>query len=324
MLSLSCEIRIGGFIFRYINSLEVVEDYQTLTNTMELVLPRKVMYQDKLMNLPDTGVLMKGLPVVARIGYDNNLKTVFEGYVRSYTTSFPIVVSCEDEAFLLKQQSVKPKSWKSAKLKEVLEYIQGYTTSTAGMQVDDINLGQFHILEPVTPAKVIEEIKKTYSLFVYYWNNVLYAGRSHWDGQQDEYNFAIGWNVIDNNLEVIDEDDQKLKLTAISILDDNTKLTETVGDADGDQRTWYFRNVTSKSDLKSFAEQKLIELKYSGLKGSFTTFGHNVVKQGNIVNLNDQLDYNADMTGRYLVDKVVRSFGVDGYKQDITIGRKMI
>ena len=79
---------------------------------------------------------------------------------------------------------------------------------------------------------------------------------------QKTHSFKFLYNVIDySNLEWRNEDDEKLKIKAVSIRSDNTKLEVEAGDADGNTRTLYFFNIDDEASLKAKAEAKINELK---------------------------------------------------------------
>ena len=86
--------------------------------------------------------------------------------------------------------------------------------------------------------------------------------------------------------------------------------------SEGERRTFYFWNITDSSKLISLTKDKLKLYYFSGLRGSFTTFGMPFVKQGdNIYLVNPVLP---EQSGYYKVKSVKYSGGVDGIRQEIT------
>ena len=102
------------------------------------------------------------------------------------------------------------------------------------------------------------------------------------------------------------------------MLPDNSKIEVEVGDTEGDVRTLHFYNL-AKAELEKIAEESIKTLRYDGYSGSFLTFGQPMVNHGDIVEIED-LKYNR--AGQYLVKRVLRTFGAQGYRQKIYLDRK--
>ena len=117
-------------------------------------------------------------------------------------------------------------------------------------------------------------------------------------------------------------EDIKIKVRAIGIKKDNTRIEVEVGDADGDLRTLHYYEV-DKTDLTKYANEKIERLKYTGFSGSFKTFGEPSVTKGDVATIIDP-DYSDERNGSYLIKSVTKTFGVSiGYKQVINIEAKI-
>ena len=86
--------------FSSVAECNIVEDMGSLTDTCELKLPRNIRWQGY--------VSEKGMPPIKRgdritieLGYDDDLKVRFAGYIRSVDAKVPITIKCEDGMFLL-------------------------------------------------------------------------------------------------------------------------------------------------------------------------------------------------------------------------------
>jgi len=125
--------------------------------------------------------------------------------------------------------------------------------------------------------------------------------------------------VIDNDLIWKNEDETKIKLKAISMLPDNKKIEIEVGDSDGEQRTAHYYDLTEKT-LKTIAESEIKKFKFSGFRGGFTMFGSPRIKHGDVIVLKS---YKLpERNGTYFVDTVETTFGQNGFRQKIELGRK--
>ena len=88
----------------------------------------------------------------------------------------------------------------------------------------------------------------------------------------------------------------------------------------GEIRTLNFLAAT-KEQLKKLVKENINNVIYEGLEGTFTVFGLPFVKHGDSVTLID--DNMPDRNGTYIVNAIERYFGVNGYRQVITIGTRI-
>lgn len=72
--------------------------------------------------------------------------------------------------------------------------------------------------------------------------------------------------------------------------------------------------------MKAIADDEIERLKYDGYKGSLTIFG-NSFNHGDIINLKD--DSYPERNGRYLIKKVVTTFGQNGFRQKLELDTKI-
>jgi hypothetical protein len=73
--------------------------------------------------------------------------------------------------------------------------------------------------------------------------------------------------------------------------------------------------------LYQYAALRAMESKPSGFEGSFLTFGEPFVRPTDQVILENAKD--KEKNGTFQVEKVERSFGENGYRQRIFIGRRV-
>ena len=321
MLILSSHISIGNLKpFSFVADVEIERSWQTLTNTAKVSFARAVRIKDSnltLRNAKLSDYVKPGDPVVIKLGYNSNLVVEFEGYVSKVKASIPVEIECEDKMWLLKQNSII-KTWRSgAKLADIIAAIL-----PAGIQFDaaDVTIGRYRI-NRASAAYTLERLRQDYGLQSYFTGGVLKVGFAYQfsDYKTHEVNFQKQVPQGSNNLEYVNEADSRLKLTAISIKPDNSRIEISLGDADGEARTLHYYDLT-ESELRKIAEQDLSRLKYSGYRGSFTMLGSPSIDHGDFVKIVDE-DY-PDRSGKYIVDKVNIKHGVTGYRRTITLGRK--
>ena len=160
------------------------------------------------------------------------------------------------------------------------------------------------------------------------------AGVVYYPSDRKEHVFHFQKNIVSEDLQYFRLDDQNLGIKAYSTfeVEQNTgtrkdgtpikrkrRLTVTVPDGfvDGELRTVYFWDVKTEKELKKLATERLNRFYYEGFQGSFIAFGLPSVKHGDAANLIDATK--PERNGVYLIKKVVKTFGMNGYRQDIEL-----
>lgn len=320
-LLLTCLIEIDTLRFRYAESVEIESTWQELGDKCTISLPNKAVLkksdtESKELSLEKT--FKTGMPVKVALGYDGNNNTLFEGYISQIKPNTPLEIICEDEIYKLKR-SKKVNRVYAGTLKGLLrEYF-------AGVQLDknmpDVRLINF-VLKEATQAEILKQIKESYGLCAYFRGKQLYVGLPFFEGFDKQHKFHFQKNVISSGLEYKKTEDIRLKCKAISFISNNTKIEAEVGDSDGEQKTFHFFGITDKNQLKTLAENELKKLKFEGYRGDFEAFGVPLVRHSETVLLYDNR-YQERKGQGYLVDKVKTSWGVNGYRQNIEIARKI-
>ncbi len=316
MFRLCAKIEIKGdraWSFDFVNAVEITRDTEKLTTEAKITMPKKVKW-DKADNIP----VKRGDSVKISLGYDDNLQTAFVGYVRDVGFKTPIVITCEDEMFKLKQMPTKKKAYRSVSLETLLkDQGIGYRLNIMGEQA----LGAYRVTADTVAALLGKLSEQGIRSFFRYEDDtpVLYCGVLFERDTRPAQVFKTGLNIIsDQNLQQQKAENMRLRVKAVSLMPDNKKIKVEVGDADGEHRTLHTYNKT-ESELKAWAEQEIKRLKRDGLTGSFTTFGHTLV---------DCLDaigivIDGVKSGVYQVKKNIVKYGDGGYRQEITLGLRV-
>lgn len=314
MKRLSSHIIIGEYSFRYVVDVNIDSSIENLTDTCNITLPRKLFWNGENIAIDTNAVFKRGMKVTVNIGYDDDLKTRFVGYIKNIKAGTPVTLECEDSMYLLKTGSIT-KSYASANLKSLFSDIMPTGISYVAQ---DVSFGAIRISN-ASPAKILETLKSDYGIYSYFRliNNVpvLYSSLAYYyDVNVNEHTFNFGNNIIeDSNLTYKIKEDIKIKVKAISILQNNLKIEITKGDEDGEERTIHRYGIT-KMELEKYAEAELERYKVDGYKGTFDSFGEPAVFVNDIVSLSGN---NYFPSGRYKVKSIKTSFGKKGYKQTI-------
>lgn len=317
------DITVGRWHFTYANRIEIKRDVEALTETCRITLPRRLRLRERDIFAGASRLIKAGDPVTVKCGY-GTAETVFTGYVSRVEVDTPVVIECQDAMYLLKKTEVQPRSWKSATVSDVVSYIAPQVGDTS---LVDMSLGTFRVTnKPTAPtaARVLEYICSTYSLRAYFLRGALHVGLAYTTDGARTYDYFFrprSWSdaIITSSLKYNEAEDVKVRVKAISIQRDNTRLEAEAGDPGGELRTVHFQNMTTE-ELKAAAEAAVDKLKVAGYTGSFTTFGEPVVQKADRVTLHSD----DRPQGLYTVQAVTYTAGVGvGIRQEITIGSKI-
>ncbi len=310
-----------------ITACEIVRDTESLTDTCKLTIPKNTKWVGAT-DSEKSAPIKRGDKVKVWLGYDDRLELAFIGYIRDIGFKTPMVLTCEDEMFRLKQQPAKAKAYKSVTIEQLLSD-QGIKQEIRVL--GEQNLGQYRV-KADTVASLLGHLKQQgiRSFFRYEPTSrggqstelvpVLYVGVlfDHKELGDDEppQVFATGINIIsDSDLKQVKADTMRIKVKAISIMPNNKRIKVEVGDGDGELKKVFTYNK-QESELKKWAEQEVKRLKRDGLTGSFTTFGYKLVDKLEVI----AIKIDGKRQGKYQVKKNTIKFDNNGYRQTIVLG----
>lgn len=281
---------------------------------------------------------------------------LFRGFISQVTSKKPIVLECEDNMWLLKQIIAPNKTYPAtATLEDILKDLLKGTSFTVNA-LTKTTFGVFRT-QNETVCEVLARLRKDYHFESYFRGNELRSGSVVYlesdaiaSGKKV---FKFQQNIISDELEYKRRDDIRLSAIAYSInkkeLETTTKkgLKKTrcerlevlvtqqgsnfVGkikpagqkadfapNTAGERRTLYFWDVQTGEELIKLATDELKKYFYTGFKGKFETFGIPYVRQGDNVDILD--DVLPERNGRYKVKSVKYKGGFDnGMRQEIEL-----
>lgn len=318
MLRLTSNIKIGPYTFKGVHNVEVDSSWDNLTDTCVIQFPREVSWQGRSLVGGNNPLLKRGMAVQVKLGYDDKNTEVFRGYVRHIGAEIPVRIECEDEMFNLKKGAFNG-SYRTAKSSQVIsDVLKSQGLKTPLKVTADVALGQFRISK-ATPAKVFEYLREHYFVRAFFREGTLYAGLPYVAALQRQRTIRFDRNVISHNLAFRQKDDVTLHLKGIIVMPDNSRKEVFAGEKEGEQRTFHYYNI-SKSEAKKMLAAEMERLKYTGYRGSFTTFGVPDIRHGDVIKLADPLYPERD--GKYLVKRIKINFGTNGYRQEVELEAK--
>ena len=323
MYRLTNRITIGEYQFNFVNEIEVDSSWENLTDTCTIKIPKKLLVENKPITEGNNAVFKVGDKVTVETGYDYQHDTIFVGYISNLKLTYPIEIKVEDGMWKFKQVSFK-KTYSQVTVKELVGMMNAKLASPVKVvySYGDMQLGKFRISN-ATGAQVFEELRKTYGIYSFFREGTLYVGFAYTHTEQNYRKVVpleFNRQIIEDNLLYRSKDDVKIKVKGISIGPDNKQITVDVGDPDGIVYN-YFRPNKTLGVLTQLATNFQKSIKVDGFSGSITTFGKPYIRQGDAVELRDPSI--PERNGVYLVKKVARSFGQDGYRQEIELDTKV-
>ena len=302
-------IKIGKYLFKHCQKLEILSDRRQLTSVCNITLPLHYKKEtlDKHVNIGDA--------VEVYAGYDDNNELLFTGYVSQPQPGIPYLVMCEDEMWQLKRRFPNNKTMIKQPLNAIVKYLTGYD-----VKMPDVTPDKFIISRKNNVAWYLQKIKETYGFDVFFRAGELqvnfpYLALSGISTTPVKFNLQR--NIIRHNLRYRSESDTLMRIKAISLLPDNSKLEVEIGDKEGELRTWHEYNVT-KEQLQLIAEEKLKSFKNNSYSGQIVAFATPSIKHGEVAEVHDEW---FNTTHTVFADSVMIVGGVQGLHQHINTGR---
>ena len=177
MKRLRTKIQIGEWNFDFVSSLEVTSTWDTLTDTCTITIPKNIVFKRDGVILKDiiggdNPIFSRGDRVVIQVGYDKNLYTAFMGRVSEVNAQRPIMISCEDEMYLLKQVLIEDLNLKDTTLRTLIDAMRdlsppGVLEVESDVVVADVGIGDIRVTN-TTFAKVLDYLRRKLGIVSYF------------------------------------------------------------------------------------------------------------------------------------------------------------
>lgn len=327
--NLTCAIKIGSVELDFVHEVEITSGWTERTDIAIIRLAKSVFIKKgDLQRQTIDKVIKAGDKVEIRLGYDNNLKLEFKGYVAtSPAPKIPLEIYCEDEMYMLKRKAVGTKTFVNADVTTILRHIAPeYTSDVLNSRLGTFIIGKNGI---ETAAQVLERLESEAGLRSFFrlsqnGSPVLVVGKPHlWGVTEDkpelgEVTYHLQKNVVDNSLKYVSADDRRIRVDARLVKEDgSTVKAKFSGDVDGEVRTLHYYGIT-EDQLEKNARADYLRFKRDGFDGDITGFGIPWTQSGQVVRIIDEMYEQRDR--RFFIDKVKVTFGQSGFRRANTIG----
>jgi hypothetical protein len=308
--------------FDAVNNIEIEKSIDKISSLAKIKIPTsaRLKYEDpdKTESIQTEKMFKKGDKINIQLGYDDRLQEEYDGFIYKINYTTPLEIECEGHEFLLRDE-LPTKTFPSTTLKEVLQYIIKDKKITLDGDIPAVNMVNYVIPAKLTRLDALQQVKERYGLTIFFVNNTLYAGLDFVKYKGTVvYSLGVNTPKVDE-LKFQYADDVKLKVKAIQINKNNTKLEAEIGDKNGEQRTLYFYTAKSTEDLKKLAENEMQKYKYTGYTGKITAFLEPYVTCGMVAEIRD-IKYK-ERSGKYEIRSVFTTFGTSGARRQVEIGK---
>lgn len=314
--------------FHVAQSIKIDSSIEKFADTATIELPREfknAVQDNNRLSLERKNLLeyvKVGDTIVIEAGYNGDLYTEFTGYISDVGAEIPIILECEDEMYRLKKMPLINHTFKSASLKEVLQFIApGYQVNALDMPVGK------YMIERATPYKVVEDLKDKYGVRCFFKGKVLYAGLTVDFKPQTRHSFTFGKNIREStDLKYKVKTSRKRYIKAISMQKGSStkKVTYEFGDVGESEISLHAPLNLTQEQLKEWAEKYYNSIVYDGYEGSIDGWGLPRTEVGDSAQIKDPNYPTGYRDGQYFIDGVTTTIdGSDGIKRQNKISFKI-
>lgn len=317
MYKMSWDIRIGGYRLKMVEKVSVKRSVELLADTATITLPATVF--NKAINIEDK--IKVGDAVEIKLGYNDDLKTEFKGYLKAIKTDGgSLTLELEDDIYLFRK-SVKDEEMKDASVKNILANI---CSQVGGFSVScdyDFTYDKF-VINNATAYDVLKKIQDEASPNIYLKDSTLHIHPMYSEiFGEARFDFSRNIEREGTDLKYKSEDERKLLVVVEGSNEKGETVSVEAGTTGGDKMTFKMPGVSTKASLESKAKAVLDQKVYTGYEGSFQTWLIPYVDAGYKVKITDP-DYEIK-DGTYYVISVETTFSKDGGVRKITLGKRL-
>ena len=317
MYKMSWDIKIGGYRLKMVEKVSIKRSVELLADIATVTLPATVF--NKTISIEDK--IKVGDAVEIELGYNDDLKTEFKGYLKSIKTDGGSLTLELEDAIYLFRKSVKDEEMKDASVKKILENI---CSQVGGFSVScdyDFTYDKF-VINNATGYDVLKKIQDEASPNIYLKDKVLHVHPQYAEiFGEARYDFGKNIEREGTDLKYKSEDERKFLIVVEGTDETGATVSVEKGVTGGDKMTLKLPGVSSRSSLEQKAQSVLEQKVYTGYEGSFQTWLVPYVDAGYKVAITDP-DYEVK-NGTYYVISVETTFSKDGGVRKVTLGKRL-
>lgn len=319
--NLNWDITIGHYRLGMLDNVEIHKSVDLLAATCEIKLPGSV-YNKALKVEDENGKdkIKRGDEVIVRLGYDDDLREEFRGYLLNIATDDgSLTLNCEDDLFLLRK-SVRDREFVNVGVKAIAQYLLDETKP--GLKVNctlSIDYDKFVIYQ-ATAYDVLKKLKEETKGEIYISGGELNI-HPPMIRRTGEVTYSYQVNIESSDLKYKRAEDKVLEVIVENVDSSGKKKEVRFGTTGGDKITLSGAGLSEKS-MMVLAQLEYKRLMYDGYEGSITGWLIPYCEPSYSARIKDE-DYEYK-EGVYYVVSVTTSAGQDGGVRKVEFGRKLV
>ncbi len=312
---ISWQIYIGGYRLGLLESVEVHKSVDLLADTCVLKLPGSVF--NHTLKVEDK--IKPGDKVKVQLGYDDNLKTEFEGYLqRVDTDDGSLTLNCEDDLYLLRK-AVKNKEFKKVGIKEIAQYLINETGVALKLNVTLPIMYDKFVIHAANGYDVLKKLQDETKGNIYIREGVLNIHPLYTE-KHGYVAYSFQKNIESNDLKYRTKSDRKVEVIVESTDAKGNKVEERFGSSGGEKITIDAPGI-DKPSMKQKAENEHRLRSYDGYEGSITGWLIPFAEPGMTASVKDD-DY-PQKDGSYYITAVTTTVNSSGGARKVQLGIRL-
>lgn len=333
MYRLCHHITIGTYRLTLLEKVVIHRSVENLADTATITLPAAIhgipislKNKKGLQHLPDDdpegkNLIRPGDGVNIGLGYDNETKLEFAGYIDDITTTKDgIEIRCMDTLWLFKNTAVKDEVHGKIRLKQLLERICQQVNPEIEIDCDyDIGYDKY-IIRHSTAYDVLNKIHDELKANIYFDKQTLHCHAPYKDMKKGTAKFDFARNIESFDLKYIRPQDRPIEIEVIIKYPNGDEHKETAGTSGGKKISLRAKSENI-DEAKEIAENEYKARSFEGYEGSITAWLLPFVKPSMSITLHDK-DI-PDRDGKYYVIATETTYSRSGGQRKITLGRRL-
>lgn len=307
----------GDWKLAILAECEIEKSVKNLSDTATIILPEA--HMNKVLKVQDS--IQRGDQVTIKLGYDADLVTEFEGYVKEIITNdSSLKIKCEDALFLFRK-GVPNKQFKKVTVLQLAQYLVKNVDPSYKIICDYNIVYDKYTIFKAEAIDVLAKIQEETGADIFFdtKNKELHIHPAY-TRKGGEADYSMQHNIETSSMEYKSADDRKVEITVESVGLDGKTIKTTVGHTGGEKITKKVGRM-SKNAIKIIADTEYKNRMAPGYEGSFDAWLIPYVEPSYTVGYYDA-DY-PSRDGRYYVESVTVKFSENGGVRSITPSIKL-
>lgn len=300
-----------------VEEIDIVASVNNLTDIATLTLPATVM--NKPINFK--GKIKRGTEISIKLGYDEDLKPEFIGFIRDIKVNDSnLQIVCEDALFLFRK-GVANKEYKETNVSGIAQDIIKQIDPSYSLNCDyNITYEKFTVYD-ATGFDVLKKLQTETKANIYFdnENKVLHIHKPYVEIGNKVY-YSLQKNVENSSLEYQSNIDKKTEVIVESTNTKGKTLKISEGVTGGDKITFKVGPMTEQS-MREIAKASLRTENAARYKGTFDTWLYPRIQPTDSHRIKDE-DY-PNQTAFYYTIAVNTNISANGAVRTITPGIKL-